>query len=158
MEGVTTQLPVVPSGDYVVTVDDFDVKPSNASTPEKVKNLLIAKFKIQQAFTSEQGKDFGPGTYSVLNRFPMYPSDKNPDWDFRQNIGSMVKAALGIEEDSEIPDITGTLLQSLIGKRLVIKIAAVDGQNSDGTPNGRRQNDVQSFYPLQADEAKADVA
>lgn len=136
MTGVSTAMPIMRVGDYVFIADSYEVVYKKDDTSKK--NLKVT-FKSEEDIEAQVGPTIKAG-FPIAVFFPLQGSEKNPEWDFRSNIGSMLKAFLQIENDSDIPELSDEVMQQVKGKKAVLRIGISTDENDNERNEVKRYN------------------
>lgn len=118
MSGVSTAMPVLKAGDVVAHLDSWDVRDKKEG---KEGQNLVLSWKLDDAWEDINGKKVAAG-FPVIANHSMAPSEKNPDWDWRQQVASAIKACQQIEHDKDIPDLDDTVLDACVGKQVILRL------------------------------------
>ncbi len=143
---VSTAYPVLPEGSYIAKIAAAEVVESS-TTPGNF-NLRV-RFETTAPATSLDGlekglvDDVAPG-HKLTRYFPLQPSARNPDFDFRKGLVELQDAALKTKQGERPPFNP----EDLVNRELVIVVKV--REDKEGPYAGQKSNDVARVRTLNA--------
>jgi hypothetical protein len=134
LNDVDTSMPVLVAGSYIAVIKEAEILPNKDGDGH---NLRV-KFATTAPATSTEAQspdDVQPG-YPFTRYYPLQPSKKNADFDFRKGIAELQDAALKCERGNRPP----FSVDDLKGKEVVVVIKV--RTDTEGPYAGRSSNDV----------------
>jgi hypothetical protein len=140
---VDTSRPVIVAGSYIARIDAADI----VENKDKTGHNLLVKFSTTAKATSIAGAETGktddvPAGYKLSRYYPLQPSTKSPDFDFRKGLAELQDAALKCERGAR-PQFNPA---DFPGKEVVIVVKV--RTQTEGQYAGETSNDVAGVRAL----------
>lgn len=140
---VDTSRPVLQAGSYIARIVNAEIVPNKDETGHNLLVQFATTAKATSIAAAEQGRedDIAPG-FKLRRYYPLQPSTKSPDFDFRRGIAELQDAALKCERGSRPP----LNVNDLVNREVVIVVKV--RTQTEGQYAGETSNDVAGVRQL----------